>query len=280
MKGCRLPDSRLGPEDCALFIHGRFYSGRKQVTKIGRAEASAKSRGMVGQMGKRWVWLGIAVVLCAAVFVAACGSTSTVSSRGLTVTTAVVETTAATDATTTTTTATAASVQPPAGWVKYAGHGVELYLPPAFDLNVLDAKTRESIAALGTEAAKWVKGMEALDLSKFAVFVGDSASVASGSLTNVCVNGQAAESEITLKEFVDAQIPELAYHIVSRTDNLRLNGQEATRMVLDHGNISELMYLVKGPSGFWAVAYTTTTAEFQARLPDFEKSAATFSIGS
>jgi hypothetical protein len=48
-----------------------------------------------------------------------------------------------------TTTTTAASAQPPAGWLKYAGGGAEVYLPPYFDWNMKDPTTVSSLRLLG-----------------------------------------------------------------------------------------------------------------------------------
>lgn len=176
----------------------------------------------------------------------------------------------------------------PRGWTKYTGGGAEIYLPPEFDLNLLDATARESFAALGPVQANTVKGLEAIGFSQYSIFVADSASVASGWLTNVAVEQEKTDVNATLKEYVDATVSQLSsemsnagFRVAERTD-LRLNGREATQLVCEVSlqvPASELMYVVKGPPGFWGVAYVTTAADFPARFPGFDKSAATFNIG-
>lgn len=178
-----------------------------------------------------------------------------------------------------TTTAPVASVQPPAGWTKWTGGGAEIYLLPSFDLNMLDAKTPATLRAWGPSWEEAAKYLETQDLSRVVIYVGDSASRVAGSLTVVEMVQEKTDTEGTLKEYVDNTLAQSPGEVTSRTD-LRLNGFEATRLVVGQAAFSQLMYVVKGPSGFWAVSYTTTPAQFRLRLPGFEKSAATFNIGS
>ena len=188
---------------------------------------------------------------------------------------------------TTTVSATGPSVQPPAGWKKFTGSGVEVYLPPAFQGGDPSADVQnvvERLRALGPDYEDLAKVVEA-DPSAFAIWVFDSTSATSGFLTNLNVVLDRVPAGVTLKEYIDATVKQLPgdFHIASRAE-LRLNGREAARLVMEFTvqdvKGSQLIYLVKDPSGIWTITYSTSAAEFQTRLPDFEKSATTFRTGS
>lgn len=199
---------------------------------------------------------------------------------------------AAASAITTTTKASVASVsaKPPAGWTKYTGSGAELYLPPAFDLSLNSSKDIpmmvKKLQARGPSWAKLAQELESVDFSMVAIWVADSASMGSGFATNVNVMHDSTPVNMTLKQYLNAAASQLPqeWHLASQTD-LSLNGREAVRMVFDYSlpngtTASDLAYFVKMPSAVWEVVYTTRASEWQTRLPDFEKSAATFRPGS
>jgi hypothetical protein len=177
--------------------------------------------------------------------------------------------------------------QPPAGWKKFTGNGSEIHLPPTFEGGDPSADSQsvvERLRALGPDYEKLAGALQA-DPSAFAVWVFDPTGAANGFLTNVNVVLDKAAAGVTLKEYVDATAKQLPgdFRVASRKE-LRVSGREAVRLVIEFSvqgvKGSQLIYLVKDPAGIWAVTYSTSAAEFQARLPDFEKSAATFRTGS
>jgi hypothetical protein len=178
-------------------------------------------------------------------------------------------------------------VQPPAGWKKFTGSGSEVHLPPAFEGGDPSADIQsvvERLRALGPDYETLAGALQA-DPSAFAVWVFDATGAASGFLTNLNVVLDKAVAGVTLKEYVDATVKQLPgdFRVASRKE-LRVNGREAVRLVIEFSvqdvKGSQLIYLVKDPAGIWAVTYSTSAEEFQTRLPDFEKSAATFRTGS
>lgn len=212
---------------------------------------------------------------------------------GTTATTPLTNATITAAAESTTTMASVTSVQPPAGWTKYTGGGAEIYLPPAFDQQ-LSANTDipsvlKELQARGMTPEEVANATAVLttipDISQVAIFVFDSADVASGRLTDFIMT-LPYKSADSLKQFVDSGVDTYSaqpgMQLIDRMD-LSLSRLEGTRLTWAYSSVpgpkyTELMYVVKGPSVFWMVNYLTSPAEAVTLFPDLEKSAATFNI--
>jgi hypothetical protein len=196
--------------------------------------------------------------------------------------------TACTSGTTTTTlpattTAQAASVQPPLGWTKHTGGSAEIYLPPTFDVNLKDSKTVESLKALGGDVASWLSSREAI-ISSSAIAVADSRTAAAGNAGTVMVSYLGSKTQnTTFQEDVDTLVSMITdsnpgSKVVNRT-NLSIGGYEAAEIMVDSApGFSQLMTVVNGPSGIWAIYMIADTAQMQKGLADFQKSLSTFRI--
>jgi hypothetical protein len=90
-------------------------------------------------------------------------------------------------------------------------------------------------------------------------------------------------SAITIETYMDAVTQQLpsSFKIVNRT-NVQLThhaaGQLLVEAEINNIQFKEVVYVVKVGSTMWAVTYATGKNEFDARLPDFEKSANTLKI--
>jgi hypothetical protein len=173
-----------------------------------------------------------------------------------------------------TTTITAASVQPPAGFVKYSGGGGEIYLPPYFDWDMNDPTTVSSLRLQGSPG-----------LEQFMRLDEPIIAFASSSRTDWMEFGfvdakleSSGSEKVSLEEFVDG----LGFvlkggRLVSRSD-LTINGRETTRVVMEGDDLSFAAFVVAVPDGYWIIRYTYSSSRFLDRLADFDASAATFQL--
>jgi hypothetical protein len=174
-----------------------------------------------------------------------------------------------------TTTARAASVQPPAGWLKYTGGGVEIYLPPYFDWDLKDPTTASSLQLLGVGPV-----LQQLTAHGEAIAVFDSGSITQTHMPSfmTATPGSPGPPGLLLEEYVS----KLKYGVVggkltSRSD-LIIDGRPATRLVIEGDELSFVAFVVTGPAGYWIVQYAVPTSELQSKLADLDSSAATFHI--
>jgi hypothetical protein len=170
-------------------------------------------------------------------------------------------------------------VTPSSDWRKFAGKGVELWLPNTFegmdatqDFAVLLEKLRQLGPAYQRYADLLESNPEMLSIMAFDV----KTSVA-GFVSNVTVLSERTLSFVTLDFYMNAAMQHLqdSATIVDRKI-VSLSRYQAGRIVLDfalqHVHATELIYIIKDGTTFWDITYATTSEEFEKRMPVFERS--------
>lgn len=172
-----------------------------------------------------------------------------------------------------------------AGWTKFEGSGVEMWLPESFeggdlenDLGVIVDKLK----ALGPEFESVAATIEA-NPTAFVLWAFDSEFGSSGYLTNVNIVQEQVVSAITLDMYLQAlqqQLP--SYLVISEQGQGKLEQYDSIRLVLDT-EVSgvkgkELMYIIKASNTIYVLTFATSLDEFEARLAVFEQSVQTFKV--
>jgi len=172
-----------------------------------------------------------------------------------------------------------------AGWNKFTGSGIEIWLPASFeggDLeNDLDVIV-EKLKALGPDFEQVAATIEA-NPTAFVLWAFDSKLGSTGYLTNVNIVKEQVVSAITLDMYAQAlqqQLP--SYLTISEQNQGKLDRYASLRLVLDT-DISgtkgkELMYIIKDSNIIWAITFATALDEFEGRLPEFDQSVQTFNL--
>jgi hypothetical protein len=170
-----------------------------------------------------------------------------------------------------------------AGWNKFEGSGIEMWLPESFeggnlenDLGVIVDKLK----ALGPEFESVAATIEA-NPAAFVLWAFDSELGSAGYLTNVNIIQEQVVSAVTLDMYLQAlqqQLP--SYLIISEQGKGQLDLYDSIRLVIDT-EISgvkgkELMYIVKDSNTVYVITFATSLDEFEARLPAFEQAVQTF----
>ncbi len=171
------------------------------------------------------------------------------------------------------------------GWQKFTGGEAELWLPQSFQGGDLSQDLETIVGqlkSLGPEFEQLVKQLES-NPEAYVLWLFDSGLGPSGFMTNVAVAHQEVLSVVTVDNIIDAfetQLPQ-AFQVADR-QKMQLGQREAARIVIDtviNGvSGSELMYVIKDKNVIWFITYATGADEFEARLPVFEQSAATFEV--
>jgi hypothetical protein len=248
---------------------GTALQSRAKRPRRTLAGPAAKERRTMANGLRKMLWAVVLLLAALGIAASGCGDSAVATSTATTVAPA-----------------TGPSAQPPAGWKKFTGGGAEIYLPPAFEGGDRGADVQnvvKRLRVLGPGYQNLAAALEA-DPAVFAIWAFDPAGATSGFLTNLSVVLDRTPTGVTLKEYIRTTAEQLPadFHIAGSAE-LRLNGREAARLVMDFTvqgvQGSQLIYIVKNPSGIWTLTYSTSAAEFQARLPDLEKSAATFRTG-
>lgn len=173
----------------------------------------------------------------------------------------------------------------PTGWQNMIGDGVVLSLParyeggnPSQDLDDIS----EQLQAIDPAFTQRVEAIKQ-NAGAIALLAFDPQSTQSGTITNVNIIKEELPEGTTVQQSLDAAAGKLAlvYEIIDQKV-VSLPNYEAARIVAqaDSGEtqIKPLFYLIPDGETFWLVTYTTTAAEFNQRLPNFERSIKTFAI--
>jgi len=170
-----------------------------------------------------------------------------------------------------------------AGWNRFEGSGIEMWLPESFeggnlenDLGVIVDKLK----ALGPEFESVAANIEA-NPTAFVLWAFDSELGSAGYLTNVNIIQEQVVSAITLDTYLQAvqqQLP--SYLTISEQGQGKLELYDSIRLVIDT-EISgmkgkELMYIIKDDNTIYVITFATALDEFEARLPDFDQAVQTF----
>lgn len=184
-------------------------------------------------------------------------------------------------------------VQPPSEWTKYVGQGAEIYLPPMFDLNIMDPKTLRSPRVselLGPDAASFYQDQISLLESlgqPYRIIVLASQPGPGSRSTTVMVDEDLTfpvPASVPLRDYVDARML-----ITSGAGWTEPDGAGRTSLTVDGYEASLLRWesaeggarldaYVKGPSSFWSICFVCGSPEMKDRQADFERSISTFNI--
>jgi hypothetical protein len=172
-----------------------------------------------------------------------------------------------------------------AGWKKFGGAGVDVWLPDSYeggdltkDLPVMVEKVR----ALGPGYEEMARTIER-NPGAFRLWAFDAKIGASGGLTNLTLVAEGVPSTVSIETYlgmVGKQLPK-HYRVVEQSV-APLALYNAGRLVMEAefggARVRQVAYVVKSDSTMWVLNYSTPADEFDERLSSFEASAHTFSI--
>jgi branched-chain amino acid transport system substrate-binding protein len=171
------------------------------------------------------------------------------------------------------------------GWKKLESQGMEIWLPESYDGGNLDVNlntTLENMKALGSDFNNLVSVIEQ-NPDIFAIYAFDTNIGLPDSLTNLTVLFEKVPSMMTIENSIDAAINIFPKNfVISDREVVKLNQYTAGRLVVDYSASGKknknLIYIIKNEDLVWLIMYGTGLAEFDQRLPEFEKSALTFQV--
>jgi hypothetical protein len=172
-----------------------------------------------------------------------------------------------------------------AGWTKFAGKGVVLWLPESYiggdlskDLDLIMSK----LEALGSEYTQMVQTIKQ-NPDMYLLWCYDGNIGASGTLTNVNVAHEDVLSGITIAIYMDAvekQLP--STFTIEESSTLQLKNYEAGKLKISVDvsgvSVKEVMYIVKVDTTIYLITYATSASEYATNEPIFEQSANTFRV--
>lgn len=145
------------------------------------------------------------------------------------------------------------------GWKKFTGDGIEIWLPDTF------------VQANASNTATIV-------FSASEILAGNSLSAAGISITR-----EQVPSYYSIEAYLDAAkaLFPSGFHVIDSKVVLlgdRQTGQMVVDTTISDIQMKEVFYVFKQGNTMWGVIFATSASEFAARLPDFEKSAGTFTV--
>ncbi len=171
------------------------------------------------------------------------------------------------------------------GMKKFAGKGVEMYLPDTFvggnldnDINLIIDRLKK----LGPDFDSTVKMIEQ-NRSSFALWAFDSKLSSTKFMTNVSVIHVKELSGMTLQTLLDASVAEIqGKATISAQDIVQLGNYEMGRLALSitqNGiTAKEQVYVILENDVSWVVTFTSSPGEFNKRQPVFDQCMETFKI--
>lgn len=172
------------------------------------------------------------------------------------------------------------------GWHMLEGRGLSIWLPESFlggdpgqDLDGM----LEELRRLGGRFAESADMLQA-NPSNFILWVFDSASTASGAVTNMTIVREDVPPDITMQEYLDAVqglFPPEMRIVQSGTMSLP-RYPEAAKLVFETEvqglALKEVAYLVKYGATMWVVTFATGAQDYDQLLPIFEQSITTLTV--
>ena len=168
-------------------------------------------------------------------------------------------------------------------WQQIEGKGVTLSLPtvyeggnPELDLDEIIAK----IAAISPESSRRMNVIKSNATS--IAFLAFDTSKKSSFITNVNIVQQSLPNPLTLEEYLDNSLQQLArFYQIQSSEMVSIGEYGGAKIIAqfqpEPTSIKQLFYLIPTNSTtFWIVTYTTTVEEFDQRLANFEASIQTF----
>jgi hypothetical protein len=178
---------------------------------------------------------------------------------------------------------------PAPAWKRFEGGGAELWLPETYQTLDLGTGVDQRIAKLKLFGPKLKQTTQMIERSRsaFVLWASDSrAGYRSCAATVGVIRTQQVSPVVTLDLFVDETIRQLPglrddarVHLVSR-EQVQVGRRQAARMILEFPDAcrKEVLYTLRGDDRFWMVVFAADTAEFDQRLPSFERSIQTFAL--
>ncbi|WP_072621753.1 hypothetical protein [Spirulina major] len=173
-------------------------------------------------------------------------------------------------------------------WITLNGNGVSLSLPPDYDggnpsqdFQQLQQKLNAINPSYARRFASIQDNPESIALLAF-----DRNSKEAEFLTNVTVAVERVPTEVSMEQYVQAAGQQLsqAYKIEAQallTVGTYPAGQIVGTIVADNDvPVKQLFYLVQAENQFWIITYATTAAEFEQRLPTFQRSIQSLKLSS
>ena len=164
-------------------------------------------------------------------------------------------------------------------WKKVQGEGITLKLPPGFeggnpskDINTLEEQLKTVAPDYERKIAILKQNPGAIALLAF-----DTKKSPQEGVTSINVRPEKLDEELTVKDYLEIAKEQItpAYKI-KEEEITAIDGREAGRILAEaeknNTKIKQLFYVVQDGETFWLVTYSTTSEEFEERLPDFEKS--------
>lgn len=167
------------------------------------------------------------------------------------------------------------------GWKKFTGSHVEIWLPERF----VGGETSSMIEKLKMQYQGLEPIAEALDSSehKIRLWAFDPEPGPPAFLTYAMVGADELKSGASLEAWVQDSLAQLtADEKVIEQGSAPLRDDPAYRTVVEtrypNRRVKELTYYIQRDDLVWIVIYATDSKEYDARLPDFERSAQTLTV--
>jgi serine/threonine-protein kinase len=175
---------------------------------------------------------------------------------------------------------------PQDGWKEIAGQGVTLSLPANYEGGNPSTDLDEITQKLKAIAPSYAQGMEVIKQNPdaIALLAFDPQSGKTGFLTNVNITKEDVPQDVTVEQYLQAASQQIAsrYKVLELRHVIPLDQYQAGRIMAEAKageiTIKQLFYAVKNDNKFWLVMYSTNSAEFDKRLPNFEQSIRTFKV--
>lgn len=177
------------------------------------------------------------------------------------------------------------SAAPQTDWKAISGEGVILSLPQYYEGGNPSTEIDKIAAQLEKISPGYSQRLESLrqNPQAIALLAFDPQSANGGFMTNVNITKEQVPDGVTLEQYLQAAIEELNRHYQILEQNVvSVDSYPAGRIVAESTTgktpIKQIFYTVQDGNRFWLVTYSTTTAEFDQRLPTFEQSILTLKL--
>ncbi len=170
----------------------------------------------------------------------------------------------------------------PDDWALLSADTVALWLPESFVGGAVDIEAiREELADVNPDFADTA---DTIDPDSVLFWAFDSEVEAGDPLTNVNITSEAVPDGETLASYFEAQVEALPTGIrVIEQELITVIGQDAARLIVEATvsgtRLRLIIYVYIQDETAYALTLTTAAAQFEERLPDFERTATLFIAG-
>lgn len=172
------------------------------------------------------------------------------------------------------------------GWHKVQGRGVSLLLPEGWMGGEPGGEVVDQVLmGMRTYGPSYDVLARAIEANPDAIvlFAVNGTPGTDGFATNVNAVAEEVPGDMSLEEYLKAGLGMLPPSFQVQASGITKVGlyraaRLVTRFELPIGNGRQVAYLIKDGSVFWSVTYSASVSEFDALLPDFDRSAATIRL--